>query len=292
MVTPLQIAASGAALAAAGLGYALGEARAFRLREHRLTIRPDAPKVTVLHLSDSHMKGRDGAKTRWLRMLPDRLQATPDVVLATGDLIEDPAGIDPLVDALAAFEARWGRWYVLGSHDYLHSTFPGFVKYFTGNRDVTRAKRADTPRLEEGLARAGWKALTNRSERVETPHGRILLTGVDDPYIHRDDTAHLGRRADDALAIGVMHAPQVVSDYALAGYDLVLAGHTHGGQVRVPLAGAVVTNSDLPCALAAGPSRVGNAWLHVSPGLAQGKFVPLRFNCPPEATLLTLEPRA
>ncbi|MDQ3982124.1 MAG: metallophosphoesterase, partial [Actinomycetota bacterium] len=67
--------------------------------------------------------------------------------------------------------------------------------------------------------------------------------------------------------------------------------HTHGGQVRVPLAGAVVTNSALPAALAAGPRRVGSSWLHVSPGLAQGKFVPLRFNCPPEATLLTLEPR-
>ncbi len=286
-----RLVASGAALGAAGLAYALTEARSFRLQEHRLPIRPGAPRVTVLHLSDIHLKERDRAKTRWLASLPERLGITPDLVFATGDLIEDPTGIDPLVDALGRLEATWGRWYVLGSHDYLHSTFPGFLKYFTGNRDVTRTRPADTPRLEHALAAAGWRPLTNTSEVVDTAAGRIRLSGVDDPYIHRDDTRHLGRRPDDVLAIGLMHAPEVVSEYVLRGYDLVLAGHTHGGQVRVPLAGAVVTNSALPAALAAGPRRVGSSWLHVSPGLAQGKFVPLRFNCPPEATLLTLEPR-
>lgn len=285
-------AASGAALGAAGAAYALSEARAFRLGAHRLAVRAGAPRTTVLHVSDTHMQERDRLKAAWLARLPELLDETPDLVVATGDLIEDPSGIEPLVEALAGLRARFGKWYVLGSHDYFHSTFPGFFKYFTGNRDVVRARPADTPRLEAGLARTGWTALTNRSESVETPGGRIRLTGVDDPYINRDDTRHLGREPGDALAIGVMHAPEVVSDYALHGYDLVLAGHTHGGQVRLPFAGAVVTNSDLPCALAAGPARVGAAWLHVSPGVAQGKFVPLRFNCPPEATLLTLEPQS
>ena len=285
-----KLAASGAALGAAGAAYALAEARSFRLQEHRLPVRAGAPGLTVLHVSDTHMQERDRGKARWLRRLPDLLEGEPDLVLATGDLIEDPSGIDPLVEALSELPARYGKWYVLGSHDYFHSSFPGFVKYFTGNRDVLRAKAADTPRLEAGLAATGWTALTNRSEAVETAGGRIRLSGVDDPYIRRDDTSHLGREPGDVLAIGLMHAPEVVSQYALHGYDLVLAGHTHGGQVRVPFAGAVVTNSDLPCALAAGPTRVGSSWLHVSPGVAQGKFVPLRFNCPPEATLLSLVP--
>lgn len=287
-----RLAASVAVLGAAGAAYALGEARSFRLQEHRLRIRRGAPRLTVLHVSDTHMQARDRLKAAWLRTLPEQLEVVPDLVVATGDLIEDPSGIDPLVEALAGLPARYGKWYVLGSHDYFHSTFPGFVKYFTGNRDVLRAKPADTPRLEEGLTGAGWTALTNRSEVVDVPEGRVRLSGVDDPYLHRDDTRHVGREPGDVLAIGVMHAPEVVSEFALRGYDLVLAGHTHGGQVRVPFTGAVVTNSTLPCALAMGPTRVGSSWLHVSPGLAQGKFVPLRFNCRPEATLLTLEPAA
>ena len=282
--------ASVAALGAGGIGYALAEARSWRVQTHRLPVRAAAAPVTVLHVSDTHLKERDRMKTRWLRGLPERLGLVPDLVLATGDLIEDPTGIDPLVGALAGLEARWGKWYVFGSHDYLHSTFPGYVKYFTGNRDVVRANPADTPRLERGLADTGWKPLTNRTEMLDTPAGRIRLTGVDDPYIHREDTAHLGRTGGDSLAIGLMHAPEVVSEYALSGYDLVLAGHTHGGQVRVPFTGAVVTNSTLPCALAAGPTRVGSSWLHVSPGFAQGKFAPIRFNCRPEVTLLRLEP--
>ena len=290
MASPKRALASSFALGAAGLGYSLAEARSWRLQRHRLPVRTGAPRLTVLHLSDTHVKGRDGAKLRWLRGLPERLGLVPDLVLATGDMIEDPSGIDPLVEALSGLEAAWGKWYVLGSHDYLHSTFPGYAKYFTGNRDVVRARPADTPRLERGLAATGWTALTNRSETVDTPSGRVRLTGVDDPYLHREETGHLARAGDDALAIGLMHAPEVVSEYALAGYDLVVAGHTHAGQVRIPFAGAVVTNSTLPCALAAGPTKVGSSWLHVSPGLAQGKFSPIRFNCRPEATLLTLEP--
>jgi predicted MPP superfamily phosphohydrolase len=78
----------------------------------------------------------------------------------------------------------------------------------------------------------------------------------------------------------------------LAGFDLVLGGHTHAGQVRIPGVGALVTNSSLPAALGGGLHRIGSGWLHVSPGLGTGRFAPIRFACRPEATLLVLSSSA
>jgi predicted MPP superfamily phosphohydrolase len=72
------------------------------------------------------------------------------------------------------------------------------------------------------------------------------------------------------------------------GCRLILAGHTHGGQLRVPFYGALVTNCGIDRARARGLSRYENAWLHVSAGLGTSPFAPVRFSCPPEATLLTL----
>ena len=77
------------------------------------------------------------------------------------------------------------------------------------------------------------------------------------------------------------------------GFDLLFAGHTHGGQVCVPLVGALVTNCDLDRRMAKGLHRWprSDAWLHVSAGLGTSPTAPVRFACPPEATVLTLIPR-
>lgn len=227
-------------------------------------------------------------KLSWLRGLAERLIDVPDLVLATGDMIQDDSGIEPLVEVLASLEARHGRYYVLGSHDYYQSRFQLYTKYWTGPREQIKAPRAATGRLEELLADKGWKALSNRSEIVTTPYGRIRIAGVDDPYLRRHRTAHITRRRDEVLAIGLMHTPDVVSEWALNGFDLVLGGHTHAGQVRIPGIGALVTNCSLPLQLAGGRHLIGSTWLHVSPGIGTGRFSPIRFNARPEVTLLRL----
>ena len=97
------------------------------------------------------------------------------------------------------------------------------------------------------------------------------------------------------LHIGVTHTPasRVLTPMAADGFSLLLAGHTHGGQVRVPGYGALTTNSDLPHSMARGLHRWpgSDSWLHVSAGLGTHPTAPVRFACRPEASILTLIPR-
>lgn len=290
----LQRWAPPALLAGAGLAaYALYEPYRFRLATLRVPVRPGSPAVDVLHVSDTHMTSSRKALARWLTKLPELLPATPDLVLATGDLIENDTGIAPLVEALAGLEGKLGRFYVLGSHDYFQSRFrpDAYLKYFQKDHERVEARPADVEALETGLQSKGWRAVTNTSAVVRTDGATIRVSGVDDPYIRRHRTDHIERTPGDDLAIGLVHAPDVVSEWLLVGFDLVVAGHTHGGQVRLPVVGPVVTNCSLPAALAGGLHRIGHGWLHVSPGLGSGRFARVRFARPPEATLLQIRPR-
>jgi predicted MPP superfamily phosphohydrolase len=278
--------------AAGGAGYAVWEAHAYRTGEIQVPLSPDVPELTILHISDTHMTASKRKMAGFLEDLPDELDGPPDLVIATGDMIDDDTGIDPLVKSLSGVRARLGRFYVLGSHDYFQSTVRGFVnglkKFYSGPRQPLRTKRADVERLEEGLRSDGWVSLSNATEFVTSGSQRVRITGMDDPVLGRHRSDHLGRGPDDALAIGVLHTPELLSLWANKGYDLVLAGHTHGGQVRVPFVGALVTNCSLPAALARGLHRVGGTWVHVSPGLGTSKFSRIRFLCRPEVTLLRL----
>ena len=276
------LAAGGAGLAA----YSFYEPYRFRLHEIDVPLGPGAPSCSILHVSDLHMKNGDRRLQAFMQGLPAQLHGPPDLVVATGDLIEENAGIEPLIECLSSLKPRLGAFYVLGSHDYYQSEKRQYLKYFTGRGDRVKAPRADTAALEKGLASIGWVAVANRTEEIDTDIGRLRISGVDDPYLRRHRTDHIQRARDESLALGLVHAPDVVSEWALNGFDIVFAGHTHGGQVRIPGIGAVVTNCSLPSGLAGGLSKVGETYLHVSPGLGNGKFTPVRFGCPPEVTLL------
>jgi predicted MPP superfamily phosphohydrolase len=127
----------------------------------------------------------------------------------------------------------------------------------------------------------------------------VELVGTDDPHIYRDRYDEVSGPADRAadLRLGVTHAPyrRVLDGMVRDGFELILAGHTHGGQLCVPGVGALVTNCDLPRQQAKGLSRHEfggrTSWLHVSAGLGTSPYAPVRFACPPEATLLTLVER-
>lgn len=272
----------------AGLAaYPFLEARWFRINNLTAPMGRAVPRLRILHVSDTHLTSHDRGLIRFLQSLPGRF-GIPDLVIATGDLVDDNSGITPITRALNDLPSKLGRFYVLGSHDYYQTRFQSPTKYFSGKKRPPNTSLADTKTLEENLQRDGWVSLTNTTHTLKTPHGVIRLAGVDDPYLDRHRTEHISRARDEVLAIGLAHTPDVVSDWMLNGFDLVLSGHTHGGQVRVPGIGALVTNSSLPTALAGGLHRIGSSWLHVSPGLGTGKFSPIRFNCRPEVTLIEL----
>ncbi len=116
------------------------------------------------------------------------------------------------------------------------------------------------------------------------------LLGLDDAHIARHDLRVAPRRETGRFGFAVMHSPDSAPEAAALGYDLMVAGHTHGGQVRLPGVGALVTNCSLPRRLVSGLIQMGPAVLSLSPGLGTSKYAPFRFFCRPEATLLELAP--
>jgi predicted MPP superfamily phosphohydrolase len=285
--------AGAAALAGAGcVGYGVLVERVwYRLRRERVeALEPGQPPLTVLHLSDLHLTTAD---TRLMAYL-ERLAAEPvDLVVLTGDMLGEPEALGAVLDALGRFRPRLGAVAVLGSNDYWAPRFRNPLGYFLGpsSRRSRSSGRNPWRELVEGLEAAGWTVLSNRRHRL----GDIELAGLDDPHIRRDDLGvPVAPDGEARLRVGVVHSPyrRALDAFEGHGYGLVLAGHTHGGQVRLPGVGALVTNCDLPKGRVRGLSRWGSSWLHVSAGLGTSKYAPFRFACRPEASLLTVASRA
>jgi predicted MPP superfamily phosphohydrolase len=284
------------ALSAAGaacVGYGiLVERDWYRLRRQRVeALEPGQPPLTVLHLSDLHLTAADSRRMRFL----ERLAAEPvDLVVLTGDMLGEPGALGPVLDSLGRFRPRLGAVAVLGSNDYFAPRFRSPLTYFMGpsSRGRRSAPRNPWRELIEGLEARGWTVLSNRRDRL----GDVELAGMDDPHIRRDDpeVAVPLNGVAPRLRLGVVHSPyrRALDAFAGNGYGLVLAGHTHGGQVCLPGVGALVTNCDLPRDRVRGLSRWGASWLHVSAGLGTSKYAPFRFACRPEASVLTVVSRA
>ncbi|MGN6162710.1 MAG: metallophosphoesterase, partial [Marmoricola sp.] len=254
-----RIAAFGALTGAAGLAYAAGyEVRAFTLREVTVPVLPaGARPLRVLHLSDLHMTPTQCVKQRWLRSLAD---LRPDLVVNTGDNLAHPDVVDPLLESLGPLVDRPGV-FVFGSNDYFAPTFRNPLRYLLPDDGTRHTSSPHLPfeDLRSRFTKAGWLDLNNRHGELEVDGLRIAFVGVDDPHLEYDDLAAVSGPADAAvdLRIAVTHAPylRVLDQFADEGYELIMAGHTHGGQLRLPGIGALVTNCDLEPARCRGLHR-------------------------------------
>lgn len=278
----------------------LVESRSFRLRRASVPVLPPgAPRLRVLHISDTHLLVRDRARARFIANLAG---LEPDLVVNTGDNVAEAAAIDTLATTLGRLLERPGV-FVMGSNDYSGPRFTnplGYLARPTERMGADAKRPLPTDRLRAALASGGWHDLTQARLSLTLEGVRLEMRGTDDAHLLLDDYAAVAGRPPTGtdLAIGVTHAPyrRVLDAMTADGVKLIFAGHTHGGQVCVPGYGALTTNCDLPPKQAKGLSRHKAAgkksWLHVSAGLGTSPMAPYRFACPPEATLLTLVPRA
>ncbi|MGZ5213816.1 MAG: metallophosphoesterase [Actinomycetota bacterium] len=264
------------------------ERRRYRLVRHRLDILPaSAPApLTVLHLSDLHFVRDDPGKAAFLAGLP-----TADVTVVTGDFLAEPEAVETTVAAVRATRGRLASWFVLGSNDYFVPKPLNYLAYFRGKRRPRRAVRGRSGDLVSQLLAEGWVDLTNVRRQIDLNGSPIELLGLDDAHLAWHDLRVAPRTSPGHFGFAVMHSPDSAPETAALGYDLMVAGHTHGGQVCLPGLGALVTNCSLPTRLVSGLIRVGNTVMNVSPGLGTSKYAPFRFFCRPEATLLELHPR-
>ncbi|GAA3123077.1 metallophosphoesterase [Nonomuraea salmonea] len=284
-------------LGLAGLGYAsVVERNWFRLRRFDVPVLERGRRpVRVLHLSDLHLTPRRTMLINWVRSLG---ALEPDLVVNTGDSIAHPEAVPALLHALEPLLSRPGL-FVYGSNDLYAppAEEPGPLPLAHLQERPPPAHPPNLPweELGAGMAAEGWLDMNNTTARIKVGDLDVAVAGIHDSHINRDryDVVAGPAPADADLRLGVMHSPEPrnMTRFAADGYQLLLAGHTHGGQLCVPFYGALVTNCGIDRARVKGLSRHDSAWLHVSAGLGTSPYAPARFACFPEATLLTLVPR-
>ena len=291
-------------MAGAAVWGTLIERTAFTVRTARLAVLPpESPEIRVLHLSDLHMAPWQRKKQRFLRELGE---LEPDLVVDTGDNLGHHLGLLGVRAALEPFRGVPGV-FVWGSNDYWAPAFKNPFSYLIeASGAPPQPRRLDREALRDHLLGLGWTDLDNAGARLVVKGVPLDLVGVDDPHRDYDRLEVVGpelERLRDAgptaaLTVGVAHAPyrRVLDAFVDHGAGLLLAGHTHGGQVAVPFVGALTTNSDLPRRQAKGLSEWTYGGRHVplnvSAGVGTSIYAPVRFAVRPEVSLLTLEAAA
>ena len=222
--------------------------------------------IKIVHLSDLHMSGR--ITKRYFSEVVERVnQWQPDIIALTGDLIECPACIDWIPDTIGRLRATYGVFFVLGNHD----------------------RNIDEAELRPALTATGLHDLGGRGDDCMIRQTPVVLAGNELPWYHPAvDLADCPRHDEDGVPVRILlaHTPDQFRWAQQQHIDLMLAGHCHGGQVCLPLVGAVLAPSWHGTRYAAGVFQADQTILHVSRGA--GELTPFRWNCPSEVALLTL----
>ena len=267
----------------------------FVVRRESLAVLPAGSQpIKVLHIGDVHLAPWQKRKIAWMLRLDS---FRPDLVVNTGDNLGHKDAVAPLLGAMQGLFKSPGV-FVNGSNDYFAPQLRNPLSYLRAPSKRGTNTRLDTAALMAGFEGAGWLNLNNRGGSIEIKGLRVGFIGVDDAHDGLDDLESLPQSLVAAnnfdFLVGVSHAPylKVIEAMGAQKVDLLLAGHTHGGQVCVPFYGALTTNCDLPTKFAKGVS----AWsvgghdflLNVVAGLGHSIYAPYRLACRPEVRHLEL----
>ena len=251
------------------LGYEVNTVRLVRYTVPVRNLPPAFHGFTILHLSDLHQKEFGRNQARLLSRI-NRLQY--DMVAITGDLVNQyRLDVGPALDLIAGLAPK-----------------PLF--FVNGNNEWGAVSR-HRYRIAEWLVSAGVAILNNRAVALPRGDGHLWIAGVDEPSSSKDRLAQVLSGATDGAPILLLaHYPTIFPRAAQAGVDLVLAGHTHGGQVRIPFVGALwAPGLGLVPRWDYGEFHEGKSTMIVNGGLGES-IIPVRFAIPPEIALVTLAP--
>lgn len=266
----------------------------FKLRKVSLPILPNgSAPLRILHFSDLHLTPN---RQRLVKDIQSWGALNPDLVISTGDFLAHPKAIETALIALSPL-FKFPGLYVFGSNDYYGPKFKNPLSYLRrDNGERKLGAKLPIEQLDKGLSKAGWQNLNRAKIKLKIKGLTIEARGTDDAHLNLDDYSLVkGKRGKVDLSIGVTHAPykRVLDAMAKDALDLIFAGHTHGGQIRLPWFGgsrSLTTNCDLPNWRSRGLTKVnGEPYLNVSAGMGYNPFTPIRLFAPPEVSLLTLQ---
>jgi predicted MPP superfamily phosphohydrolase len=243
----------------------------------------EARTLKILHLSDLHLMGEDYEKAAFLREVTSQEY---DIVVLTGDIFQKYSGIK-FAASLLARQPRLGAFAVLGNHDYYqYSMFNKIIGRIVRKFRTPPERRNVTP-MVSALREVGFSVLQNQATSCHDH--KLHVVGIDWPSIEEDVLLKLVSDVpDDYFSLCLFHLPKNLNSISKAGVDLAVGGHTHGGQVRVPGFGAIITDSELSRHEASGLIWRGKTAFHISRGLGADPRSNIRFFCPPAVTVLNV----
>ena len=264
----------------------------YQLRQESLPLLPSgAGQIRILHFSDLHLTPN---RKREIADIKSWAALKPDLVISTGDFLAHRDGVEVALNALNELLAIPGL-YVFGSNDYYGPRFKNPLSYLKSDDGERRVgEKLPIEQFDSELKKRGWINLNNSRSSIKINGITIEARGTDDAHLELDDYQKVVGKASGDISIGVTHAPykRVLDAMEQDGLDLIFAGHTHGGQVRLPWFGgsrSLTTNCDLPNWRSRGLTLEENQpWLNVSAGMGYSPFAPFRIFCPSEISLLTL----